>query len=164
MTKAKITDLTAERLLEVFDYDHERGVLIRRGGRFKGAICGQEAGAKKHLRIRVDGEFYALHRLIWLHAHGVWPTEVIDHIDGNRGNNRLSNLRDVDQATNMQNQRKAMSSSKTGLLGAYPWRDKFAAGIGINGRIKHLGVFNTAEEAHAKYLDAKRAMHAGCTI
>lgn len=59
----------------------------------------------------------------------------------------------------MQNVHVAMTSSRTGLLGVIPVRDRFWARIHVNGRSRHLGVFRTAEEAHDAYLAAKAELH-----
>lgn len=106
------------------------------------------------------------HRLIWLMVHGVWPTGQINHIDGNKLNNLLSNLRDVSQATNMQNQRRAHSDNASGLLGVY-WHKRqcrFYSQIRVNKVLKHLGYFPNADLAHEAYLRAKRELHPGNTL
>ena len=153
----------AKKARAEFSYDPHRGVLTRTGGRFKGleSKATVRAGA---IRIRFNGKIVALHRLIWLHVHGAWPSGDIDHINGDPKDNRLCNLRDVSTSVNMQNLRKATSRSKTGLLGAYPHRGAFIAQITVDGRIKSLGRFKTAQEAHEAYLQAKRRHHEGCTI
>ncbi len=90
---------------------------------------------------------------------------MVDHKDGNPLNNRWANLRLADESLNGQNQRRAHRDSKTGLLGVFPKRDKFAAQITTpDGRRHTLGSFKTAEAAHAAYIEAKRKLHEGCTI
>lgn len=91
---------------------------------------------------------------------------TVDHIDGDKLNNRWSNLRVVTQAVNNQNLRSARVGSKSGLIGAH-WNKqdkKWQAGIRINGKNVHLGKFDTPEEAHAAYIAKKREVHDGCTI
>jgi hypothetical protein len=113
----------------------------------------------------VDGKEYRVHRLAWLHVHGVWPSAEIDHIDGIRTNNAIANLRDVDRATNCQNMRKALPANKgSGLLGVYPSDNKWRARITVNNRAVGLGTFDSKETAHEAYLAAKRTLHGGCTI
>lgn len=118
-------------------------------------------------RIRIGRTLYREHRLVWLYLRGEWPIGEIDHINGNKTDNRIENLRDVSCSTNNQNIRRALSSSKSGILGASlkpgskkPW----AAQISHQGTSRRLGFFDTAEEAHAAYLSAKRQLHEGCTI
>ena len=151
---------TQARLLELFYYSD--GSLLRRvpaKGKPRNSSC-----AQRTRRMRVDLIFYEEHRLVWLYHTERWPDEQIDHINGNPLDNRIENLRDVTRSVNMQNQRRATCKSKTGLLGVYPHRKKFAAGITVDGKIQHLGVFANAHEGHAVYLAAKRALHEGCTI
>ncbi len=83
---------------------------------------------------------------------------------GNRSNNRLSNLRDVSQAMNIQNERKPRSNNKSGFLGVKANRGLWKAEISIDGKTKFLGRFKTPEEAHQVYVEAKRKLHPGCTL
>jgi hypothetical protein len=96
--------------------------------------------------------------------HGEWPTACIDHIDGDRKNNAIANLRSVDQRTNNQNKRSATYKCKVGLLGVTPLNGRFRASIGFNKHSFHLGMFDTPEEAHMAYIEKKRELHAGCTL
>lgn len=106
------------------------------------------------------------HQAAWAMSYGKWPEGEIDHINGNRADNRIANLRDVTRSVNTQNQRRARSTSRTGLLGAH-WSAvsrKYTAQISRNGVTRHLGLFATAEEAHAAYVAAKRVIHEGNTL
>jgi hypothetical protein len=163
-------DLTAQRLRELLDYDPESGRFVWRVYRGRTAKPGTVAGnhhPEGYKIIMICGHSYGAHRLAWLHAHGVMPSGQIDHINGVRNDNRLSNLRDVTRAVNKQNIKGARKDSKaSGLVGAY-WHNvskKWFSNIGVNGKRLHLGMFATAEEAHASYIEAKRRLHPGCTI
>jgi len=112
----------------------------------------------------IDQANYLAHRLAWLYVTGHWPLVHVDHIDGNRKNNAFSNLREADRKTNAQNMRMAHRDNKTGLLGVTAHRKTFVANILVDGCQLRIGRFATAEEAHAAYLNAKRAMHKGCTL
>jgi len=106
------------------------------------------------------------HRVVWRMLNGEWP-KFIDHIDGDRLNNRIENLRSVVERINRENLRAARSDNlSTGLLGAYAGRNgKFRSSICVDGKQKHLGrSFPTAQAAHEAYLAAKRQLHEGCTI
>ncbi len=158
-------DLTADEVRRLFAYDREAGVLFRLVGKGRGRrISNEMKQPGKYARVRVGRGVYAVHRVMWLHATGEWPAEVIDHINGDPTDNRLCNLRAVSQVVNMQNQRRAMTTSKTGLLGAISYEGMFLAQITVDGRIRHLGKFDTPEAAHNAYLQAKRSLHQGCTI
>jgi hypothetical protein len=76
----------------------------------------------------------------------------------------MVNLRDVSPRENKQNLRKPNRDNKAGLLGVSPNGKRWAAQVESNGRKFYLGTYDTPEEAHAKYLVAKRNLHAGCTL
>ena len=114
--------------------------------------------------ISIDNRIYPAHRLAWLYTFGVWPSHHIDHIDGNKWNNRLANLRDVTRAVNMQNQKNAQSNNQSGLAGAMKNGNGWMARIRTNGNTKYLGTFPTVFQAHEAYLAAKRELHEGCTL
>lgn len=164
-------NLTAARLREVLHYDPETGVFTRKvrtaqrhqvGDRADFIITG--GGQKGYYRVTVDSVRYMAHRLAWFYVHGVWPTNDIDHKDGDRGNNRIINLRDVPNRVNRQNIRKAMTRNRSGLLGAYFHQNRWYARLQLNRKIVYLAPFDTPEEAHAAYVVAKRIHHEGCTL
>lgn len=82
-------------------------------------------------------------------------------INGVRSDNRWANLRMVSRSVNNQNQRRARKDNKSGLLGVRPNRARWAASIFVYGKKHHLGTYDTAEEAHAVYIKAKRGLHVG---
>lgn len=160
---------TQERLNELFDYEQASGKLLWKrfmGGRAKAATEAGNARADGYIRVKVDGTLFLAHRLIWVIETGSQPQNTIDHINGNRGDNRFSNLRDVTHAENLQNLKKARSDSSTGLQGVT--RDQrdgaYMAYIRTNGKSRSLGRFKRPEDAHQAYLVAKRIEHSTCTI
>lgn len=94
-----------------------------------------------------------------------WPSDVIDHIDGDRTNNRWCNLRVTNNQVNRENTHKARVDSSTGIQGVSPCRQGAAKGfqakIRSQGKQYYLGVYSDPEAAHAVYLAAKLVMHAG---
>lgn len=113
--------------------------------------------------IGIDGKRYLAHRLAWFYVTGYWP-ELIDHVDGNRSNNAWSNLREANKLINQQNRHNESSFNETGLLGAFRVGGRFKSSIRYGGKSHHLGYFDTAEQAHAAYVSAKREHHVGCAI
>lgn len=160
--------LTVERARELLDYDPETGLLtwkISRPKAKKGAIAGGKA-PQGFVQLGVDGGNYKAHRVIWLLVHGVWPPDQIDHKNGVKDDNRLVNLREATDSLNRENVRKPYANNNSGLLGVH-WdqhRRRFTAILRKNGRTINLGRYLSKEEAHAAYLQAKRKLHAGCTI
>jgi hypothetical protein len=131
-----------------------------------GSIAGTNHSSG-YLIICVDGEAYKAHRLAWLYVHGEWPEADIDHINGDRGDNRIENLRSVTRSINQQNLRAARGDTNTGVLGVYKTDKKskpFKSFIKADGHNKFIGNFKTVSEASAAYLFEKRRLHEGCTI
>ena len=166
--------LTVERLKFLYEYSPKTGLFKRlkrtscRAG--IGVIdCGSTTLAG-YRSIGIDGKSYYAHRLAWLYTYEVWPTYMIDHINGEKIDNRIINLRDVPRAVNVQNVKKAQKNNKqTGFLGvvndlAVNKKNPFSAKIKVNSKSRHLGYFPTPELAHEAYLKAKRELHEGCTI
>ena len=159
-----MSDLTADRLRELLHYDADTGVFRWAASRGRkhcgGDIAGSPCG-KGYLQIRVDRRLYKAHRLAWLHVNGSWPTRQIDHIDGNKSNNAIANLREANHSQNGQNKRTVRPDSKSGMLGAYWSAEKscWYSKIGVMGKYLYLGRFDSPEEAHAAYMKAKAELH-----
>jgi hypothetical protein len=151
-----------------YTYNPETGRITHRAKR-PGVIVGTFADTAFHSQgnsyrqVRSGGITYFAHRLAYVLHVGAWPTQDVDHVDGDRSNNVWSNLRDVPKTTNMQN-RKIKSKNTAGLIGVHKHVDKFTSQIMTNGVRKYLGYFDSAEAAHQAYLTAKRQLHAGNTV
>jgi hypothetical protein len=161
-------DLTAARLRSLLCYDPETGVFTHRitSGRRRcvaGTVASRDSQTGR-LIVSIDRHNHYAHRAAWLYMTGAFPVGVIDHLDGDSFNNRFANLRDVPQAINQQNLRAAHIDSSSGYLGVSANKRRWAASIKVLGVRKHLGTYDTAEEAYAVYLEAKRRLHVGCTI
>jgi hypothetical protein len=158
---------TAAQVLEHLTYDPETGHFHRtKNG--PGVRAGQLAGTSNpdgRREISVFNRKIKAARLAWLVTTGEWPKGEVDHINGDPSDNRIVNLRDVSRMVNQQNQRRAKSSNRSGLLGVKQvakWR--WDAYITLEGKKLFLGRFYSPDEAHSAYLTAKRQLHEGCTI
>jgi hypothetical protein len=161
------TSLTQIELKTVLSYDPSSGVFRWRNKICKRVVPGTVAGWKSdkgYIKITLHGVDYFAHRLAWLYMTGAWPNDVVDHRDGQRDNNRWTNLRDTTHQENMQNRTRCWN--QTGLMGAFKrtGRAGFFSVIKRNGAAIYLGNFPTAEQAHEAYLKAKAAIHPFATI
>ena len=125
-------------------------------GRHPGAVAGRVNNGYREIGIK--NIRYLAHRLAWLYVHGEWPQHQIDHIDGDKLNNLIANLR---LATNSQNgaNRGAPADNTSGYKGVSRAKQRWRAVISVKGRYRHLGTFGTAEEAYAAYCKAARELH-----
>ena len=163
--------LTAEEARSRLNYDSETGILTWKKLRNKRRI-GEEAKSLDvagYVQVNISGTLVKGHRLAWLLHYGYWPDGDIDHINGVRNDNRISNLRCVSPKVNCQNQRVGSRPSVTGLIGVHLQdrgrpNKRYRAKIYVDGRQIHLGGYATPEEAHAAYVLAKRKHHEGCTL
>jgi hypothetical protein len=144
--------LTPEILRSWLSYDSETGEFrwARKpngGPRKKGVIAGHTKGCG-YVTIGLLGKNYKAHRLAWFYVHGNWPRHFIDHIDGNRGNNAIRNLR---EASDIDNARNAVARGYIVDRKRCPNRP-YHAKIRVLNRAIGLGYYATAEEARAAYL------------
>lgn len=162
--------LTQKRLREVLKYCPATGLFSWLVDASSRARRGDVAGCAKgggYVYITVDGVSYRAHRLAHFYIRGSWPCGDVDHKNGIKADNRLENIRIGSRSQNMQNEKKARRSNKSsGLLGAY-WHagaGRWMAQIVTNGKSKYIGLFDTADDAHAAYLKEKRRRHEFCMI
>lgn len=161
------SDLDLDFLRDVLEYQPEKGVFICKKKYASKINVGSTVGADHiagYKHIMIQKKQYLAHRLAWFYFYGVWPQGEVDHIDGNRSNNAITNLRDVDRLTNAQNRTKPQVDNKSGFLGVHKKREKWVADIKVNGKTKRVGTFESPEKAHAAFVEAKRIHHDGCTI
>jgi len=144
------------RLRELLSYNRNTGVFTWRTKPNRRIVVGTIAGtphSRGYINISFKGKPQLAHRLAWLHVHGAWPEQDIDHINGVRNDNRLRNLRLATRSENMQNTRNARGVFLFKRTGR--WR----ADIQVN-KVKHyLGYFDTEKQARAAYLEAKQKLH-----
>lgn len=138
-----------------FNWKHKRGKFP----------AGSNAGSNpKHnrgyVKININGVLYYAHRLAWLYLHGEIPQSDIDHINGDRSDNRANNLRIASRSENMQNTVKHADSTNPRIGVYYNKRaKKWIAKICVFGKQHNLGYFKDIESAGAAYDSAKQKMH-----
>ena len=117
------------------------------------ALKAKDAKGYKHGQVL--NKHYMTHRVVWALVHGAWPNEQIDHINGDKSDNRIFNLRDVSHAVNAKNLKKsaANTSGSTGVSWM-PSKKCWRAEICVDGRRMHIGVFKSLEEAKVARADA----------
>lgn len=164
--------ISIEMLIEMFELDADTGVIrwkhrpehhfrttaartaSHSANRFNSQLAGKVAFTSRHqrgyLRAEIGNKLFQAHRVAFALFYGHWPAGVIDHINGDPSDNRICNLRSVEQAENMKNQalRVNNSSGRVGVR-AHKVTGKWHAAIKVNGKNKHLGVFSSHAEASA---------------
>lgn len=158
--------MKASEVLELLDYRPSTGDFVWRS-KGNGRVLGRPAGhvtSMGYRSIKLRGRPLLVHRLVWLVETGQMPAGDIDHINGDPLDNRFTNLRSVDRRTNIENQRRAHANSRSGVLGVSERGGKWRAEITHKGARLRLGTFDSIEKASDAYIQAKRRLHAGCTI
>jgi hypothetical protein len=135
--------LTYEEAKQVFIYDSETGYIRQRGSKFNTA-----PNQHGYLHVSWKNKRLKCHRVVWLLHNGAWPKNQIDHINRNRADNRIENLRDVPRRINSAN--KINNALMVGTTW-HPDKKKWKAKIQVNNKSIHLGYFNTQEEASQRY-------------
>ena len=152
---------TIQRLREVLAYDPITGVLrwARRTSPHQNArLLGQRAGwfAEGRYHLEIDGKNLFAAVVAWAHSSGAWPTKEIDHVNGDPGDDRLINLREATHAQNQANRRKGLHSVQKGVKRSRSG-NRWEARLIVNQSYRHLGTFDTPEEAHRAYRIAATA-------
>jgi hypothetical protein len=156
--------VSAENLRELLDYDPETGALTWKSrsliwfnserarsvwnSRYAGKPAFGKTNKEGYFRGSLLGKRYQAHRVAWAIHYGKWPEKQIDHINGDRADNRIANLRDVSRAQNQKNMRLS-SANTSGVSGIY-WcsnAKQWRAVITSDGKRHHLGYFHSMSEA-----------------
>jgi hypothetical protein len=157
--------ITKEQLLHWFDYKDGELYWKNRTAPGSHVKTGQKAGrphsgnGKKsgYSHVHILGKNYLTHRLIFLMFNGYLPKEV-DHINGNRSDSRIENLRASDKSQNAQNA-KIRKDNTTGVKGVYPSNGKYKAQIQCNKQRHSVGCFDTIAEAEEAIKQKRVEIH-----
>jgi len=155
-------ELTQKMIKEVLNYCPDTGVFtwnMPRGNHVKKGDTAGGPHSQGYIRVAVFGKRYLAHRLAWFYVYGEWPDKEIDHIDGNKKNNTLSNLRDVTPSENQRNVRR--NKNNTSGYNGVCWnkeRKRWQSKIHIEGKRTHLGWYKNIERAIWAYNITARAL------
>ena len=157
-------ELTQQHLKELLHYDKETGIFTWKISRCNSIKIGDEAGNKHNAGYLIIGisilsvpKRYLSHRLAWLYVYGEFPKEHIDHVNHDRKDNRIDNLREATQKHNCRNASK-YKTNKSGINGVN-WHKrvkKWRAEIKVNGKKIHLGYSTDKNEAICARLHANK--------
>lgn len=142
--------ITQTELKDKLNYDHSTGVFTWAKSQSNRVKNGNSAGYNHHgyIQVRIGDTKYYTHRLAWLWVYGYIPEKEIDHIDGNRSNNNIDNLREVTSQENSRNRSKS-NINKSGHVGVI-WNknaSKWQSYIKVCGEQIYLGVFQDKNDA-----------------
>lgn len=153
--------ITQNILKEMLRYEPSTGKFIWLVDRYSKKCAGKVAGWKVnngYIRIRVGGCGYQAHRLAYLYMTGKFPKNEIDHVNGDKADNRWNNLRSATREQNACN-KKRPATNTSGYKGVSWSRNKWYAQIQINKKKINLGRFKTADAAHLAYVNAAKELH-----
>lgn len=164
----KSQSITAERLRSLVRYEPDTGNfywIVARGPKHPGDIAGSVT-TQGYNQLAIDRCSLRSNRMAFLYMNGVMPSGIIDHINGDRRDDRWANLRDITASMNSHNMRKASRKSKSGVLGVFflERKQKWTARLRKMGKDYHIGFFDTIDDAENAYIEKKRLVHEGCTI
>ncbi len=147
-------------ILNNYEYNKLNGKLYYKKKVANRVVIGNEAGNDHHKGyrdIKIKGKIYRLHRIIWLIENGNFPKKQIDHINGIKNDNRIENLRDVNNRINCSNRK-----SNKKLIGAYKIKEhKWRSRIRFKKYQVNLGIFKTEIDASNQYLKACKIIKDG---
>lgn len=148
-------------LHQILRYEPDTGRLFwrDRDRNLSGLEAGGTASPDGYRRIRINGQIRLAHRIILAMTTGEWPLAQVDHINGNRADNRIENLRSVSRAENQRN-KATYRSNTSGISGVY-WHKqslKWCVAVQSGGKRKFIGLFCDIEAARAARNDAAQAV------
>lgn len=161
LTKMRVAPFSQKYLRDILDYDQYTGLfrwrIMKRGNAMKGMVAAAGSRVRSYQQIGIDKKMYSAHHLAWYYIYGEWPNfpeEEIDHINCDKRDNRILNLRKSTRTLNRGNMKKYKNNT-TGVKGIRVRPSgRFEAQIQFNGKKMTLGTFDTKEQASLAYAKA----------
>lgn len=154
--------VTHQQLLEILDYNPISGIFIwKKKISHKtviGKVCGCYTRKNRYVYIELYKKRYVAHRLAWFYVYGVWPPKYIDHVNGNKHDNRLRNLREATARDNTRN-KSVRRNTKTGKKGVTYEDGKYRVRICTDHGRLNLGAYSSLGEAMRVYDEAAIMYH-----
>ena len=142
---------------EWFDYNND-GSLTRK---FNNKSKKEKAGYVErdgYIRLSIQGKLFPIHRVVWLWHYGYWPENLIDHIDRDKSNNKIENLREATPTCNVRNS-KVYKHNTSGVRGVYKDKTKWGSQIKVSGKKTYLGSYDDFDEAVLARLAAEQCLN-----
>lgn len=153
--------ITHDRLLHVISYDPDTGLFTWKNPSGRRVKAGEvvQRGSGDYNQIMIDTHSYYAHRLAWFYINKEWPDGIVDHVNRNKADNRIENLRLATHSENHHNMAHPPERNKHGMVGVTkaPY-GKYSAKIRWKGDRLWLGTFDTPEDAGAAYMNKKREL------
>ena len=159
--------ITVDHIRSILSYNPETGEFVWKMHSRRPDLIGKRAGSPTNTgywAIAINNQKKLAHRLAWLYMTGELPSAHIDHINGNKTDNRFKNLREVSRFGNLQNMRKPTKANRSGFLGVSAHQGKWRVQLMVASKQIRESGFDTPEQAHQRYLELKRLHHPTCTI
>jgi hypothetical protein len=158
-----VSILTKDYVANLLEYNPETGELRRKISRSSNARVGQIVGTIRpdgYLSVMINGCRYQAHRVAWLLAHGEWPDDVVDHVNGIKTDNRISNLRACSQSENVMNA-KTRSNNTSGVKGVcwHKAKNAWHASVCARGRRVFGGYHKNLEDAKRAVMSLREQLH-----
>lgn len=152
MSRTSPRPLDCSRVRELFDYNEDTGLLqwkVPTSNRVNVGDYVTSTHSARYIQVGVDGARRLAHHVIWVFVYGEMPKGDVDHINRNRADNRLSNLRCIDRSENLLNAEHKSQFGHPGVISTPSGR--FSVGIHIKRVRTYVGTYSTIDEAAAAY-------------
>jgi hypothetical protein len=147
--------ISQSELKELLSYDNQTGIFARKNGKIVG--WNDKFG---YLKVEIKEKSYFLHRLAWLYEYGFFPDSHIDHVNGERSDNRICNLRLASRSQNLCNvARTKRNTSGIKNVSFHKESKKWRVVVSVNGKNKSFGLYHDIELAELVASEARNKYH-----